>query len=438
MAVDRSSPGFTVRVLTNTQELRVRGNTDSRTLAKELAFEDLTHRIEKFTYEDSEREFDILKLEIHNQDLYFLDHPYWVKGNLIEFAFGYEGQASPKRYAVVDNVSGFDRLRVTCVEQTALSNVAKSGIFKNLTRADVVRKMVSEGRFAGVTATSIQEVPEEKPDDHPQAKQTDYAFLLKLAEPLGYEVYVERGVLHFHERRFDLPSVEIYEHYYGRGDLLEFKIDEWAVISRAGETVVASRDPLERKNRVAAGSNKNTERTVLGNQGSIVLKATKESGGALQVFQSAVIGALGPLGPSVASAISARTVNPSPTPDEGGIKREADAKFRKQEQDEIKATAKIVGNPILSARSIITIRGISKQLSGRWYIKKHVHEISKSGYVGTLTVIRNALTAVPTQDPPTLDGEKAKENTQGNAGERELILVRDRDGALIQKRVGAN
>ena len=66
------------------------------------------------------------------------------------------------------------------------------------------------------------------------------------------------------------PTREL-EYFYGVGDLIEFDISEYRVTDRPAEVDVRGRDPKERKNLKATGSDSKTARPTLGNQNSLVL-----------------------------------------------------------------------------------------------------------------------------------------------------------------------
>ena len=55
----------------------------------------------------------------------------------------------------------------------------------------------------------------------------------------------------------------------------------------------------------------------------------------------------------------------------------------------IEAEAVVIGLPYLKARDTIRIENIGKKFSGDWRITKVVHEISSSGYVCRLSLVRN-------------------------------------------------
>ena len=118
MRFDASSPGFVIKVSTGTNEARIKGKADPKTKGKDLeGMDDVTSRVLSFTFEDCEEEHDVLRLRVDNSDFHFFEHPAWVKGNRVEFFFGYPNRVSQPRRAIVDNMRGFLALEITCVEE---------------------------------------------------------------------------------------------------------------------------------------------------------------------------------------------------------------------------------------------------------------------------------------------------------------------------------
>lgn len=414
---DTRSPGFAIFVTALNPELRLQKPNDPRLLGQVLQrTTGESERVLDFTFEDNEKEFDVLKLRVDNHDFYYFDNPLWTKGNLVRFFFGYPGRVFGPRYAIVDSVRGFHELQVTCVELTSVSNETKNRKWENQSIQQILLALIAEKSFGPrVTQLTIDEDPFlQSPQTFQQARQSDWQFVQKLAEKGGSrEVYVEDSTLFFVKRRFNATPIRRYEYWYGIGDLLNVSIKEWRATDRPAETTVAAWDATERKDLRATGSNTNTERDSLGKQNSVSIRP--DQAGALQV------------------RYTGSTVQTSAAKSQRAVTEEADARYRKQEQKEIELTVRVIGDPFVPAKSLIQIDGISRQLSGKYYVKKHVHQINRSvGYVGTMSLIRNAITAAPTQEPGTVDPTKARENTKGVKQDRRLVIRPNRAGRLVQ------
>ncbi len=114
---------------------------------------------------------------------------------------------------------------------------------------------------------------------------------------------------------------------------------------------------------------------------------------------------------------------------------QANAAFRLQEEDEIHATARIIGDPMVEAKTVIEINGVSSALSGKYYVEKATHVLDdRGGYETKLKLLKNASLALPSPEPPTLDSTKAKLNTKKAPKRRELVITTDAGGNLIMKR----
>jgi hypothetical protein len=89
---------------------------------------------------------------------------------------------------------------------------------------------------------------------------------------------------------------------------------------------------------------------------------------------------------------------------------EATAIYKKAQQAAVELTLKLVGDPEISAKTVIEVSGISKRLSGKYYVKSAVHEIA-SGYTTTLKLTSDGVNAA-LGDPNAPKGKsKAKQNT---------------------------
>lgn len=389
MTLDRSSAGFIVKLITPSSATGMAGRATNKGKKLDL---DVSDRVLKFVFEDIEDKADILKLTVDNHDLFFFDSPGFAKGNLVEFSFGYPGQVFGPRIHVIDNMRGFEKLDIIAIEETALMNKERSDIYEDMTRADVVREVIKRGAFIDITQADIDEegIKDEKARDWNQTGITDWQFLQTLAEDIDYQVYVEGNVLHFHPRRLAQTPRRKFEYWYGNGDLQKFVLEQFAATDLAAETEVASFDPVERETKTAKGSDEETTRDTLGKEAPITL----------------VRGGTGGLQETFAGAKKI----PSPETDGATLKAEADSHFKEHELGQVEASAEIRGDPWLGAKTVIEIQGISRLLSGLYYVKGHTHTISVGGgYTGKLALARNAVNKMPIDDAPTTS-DKAQDN----------------------------
>ncbi len=65
---------------------------------------DITQEITSFVFTDNEEELDVLELSITNRNLQFVDDPLFQEGNEIIARFGYVGNLSPRKKAVIKDI----------------------------------------------------------------------------------------------------------------------------------------------------------------------------------------------------------------------------------------------------------------------------------------------------------------------------------------------
>ena len=69
--------------------------------------------------------------------------------------------------------------------------------------------------------------------------------------------------------------------------------------------------------------------------------------------------------------------------------RESAARFSRAERDTVKLAVQVVGDPTLRAKTVVEMRGISKLLSGKYYVTEAKHVLSSAGYVVDLKLTRD-------------------------------------------------
>jgi len=68
------------------------------------ATRDVTQEIEAFSFTDNEEEMDELELCVSNRNLQFVDDPLFQEDNEIAARFGYVGNLSPRKKAVIKDI----------------------------------------------------------------------------------------------------------------------------------------------------------------------------------------------------------------------------------------------------------------------------------------------------------------------------------------------
>lgn len=359
--VQRTAPGVRVALL-----------PDER--AREGEPLDLSGRILGFTFEDAERRADKAVFQLDNHDLSLFDREELMGGRLLQVSWGYPGHMSVPRRVVVRSVKGFETLTI---EARALSVLmdreARTRTWTNVTRADVARAVAAEHGYEGAFV-DVQDT-EEVLDTIAQTAETDARFLRRLAAREEFELYVDDGGLHFRERRQSAAPTHTLTWYAdpGRGDVLSVSVES-DLIRRVGRVTVRGRDPLERATIEESADNGTTERATLAEVTDSIDPETGET-------------------TRTRSAVEERnataSVRPSAAPTASRARREAQARFRRAERATVKLSLKVVGDPTLHAKSIIEVRGISRLLSGLYYVTSVKHTLGASGYVCELKATRD-------------------------------------------------
>jgi phage protein D len=86
-------------------------------------------------------------------------------------------------------------------------------------------------------------------------------------------------------------------------------------------------------------------------------------------------------------------------------------KLQKENQlKDLTATLVIEGNPMIKADMVIEVEGVLGIHSGKWYVEKVTHNISKSGYITTLELNKNATRKPITTQTTQLNTINNKQN----------------------------
>lgn len=381
----RSAPGVRVTVL-----------ADPR--AREGEPVDLAGRILGFTYEDAERRADKASLQLDNHDLALFEREELMGGRVLEVSWGYPGRMSRPRRVVVRSVKGFETLTI---EGRALSVLmdrqARTRTWHGVSRARVAR-LVAEEHGYDVDNLDVEET-EEVFDTIAQTGETDARFLRRLAAREEFEMYVDGSGFHFHQRRQSARPAHVLTWYAdpGRGDLMSVNVES-DLVRRVGRVTVRGRDPLNRTTIEESANNETTERSTLAELTESIDPELTDSidpeTGATTVETSAV-----------RERNATSSVRPTTAPAASQARREAQARFRRAERATVKLTMKAVGDPAFAATSIVEVRGISRLLSGLYYVTSVKHTIDGSGYVCELKATRDGT------------GRRARALARGRRGE---------------------
>ncbi len=331
---------------------------------------DLSEKVIAFEFEDAERKADRLVLKINNWDLSEFDNPTWRKGGILEFVFGYPGHVSPPRRCVIQKVKGG---QVLTIEAHALSmlmhKIKKSRVWTNMTLGEIATKIAGEygsdlGVPNGTTGDNIKIDAEldKKVPHRTQAAQTDAEFLTKLARRYGLEFYVDASGLHFKRRNVHQAPVKILNWYLeGNGDILSFDIDN-DLTRKAGSHTLKGLDPLSKKKIQHTADNETTKRDGLA---PVIEIVDPRDGSVTQ--RKRVDESIGHTSETAAHNVKHQTIG----------------NYLQTQHTTIHLNAEIVGDPDVTGRRVIEIRGMGKRVSGKYYVQSATHEISAGGVFKT-------------------------------------------------------
>lgn len=337
---------------------------DNQSLPEELA-----QRILSVEIDEEDGKLPKVTVSLQNQDLALIDDDRLTTGKRFSVRWGYLGSLNWGEVSgSVKKVKGFlTRDVVAYGEALAMASQTETRVWSNVRYSDIAREIAARWGLTPIVAETSA-VHEQVA----QSNESDFKFLQRLAQKVGYTVESDGEILRFGPKDFGAAPVLALV-YRGRdGSILTFDPVEEEV-GEPGEVRVVAMDPQEKRVIVAQADNESTEREAAG-----------------PVYFSAETGAevaVSPVDPEVKRQIASVVA----TVEEA--KEQADAEFRKAEESIIKAKAKVIGDPRLRAGKIITIRGVGRRYSGNWRIKKAVHRLG-AGYLVELELERNATPAV--------------------------------------------
>lgn len=198
-----------------------------------------------------------------------------------------------------------------------------------------------------------------------QARATDAQFVKRLADLEGFEFYIDHTGFHWHKRRLGKKPLRVLQYYLPPdvGDIMSFNVEN-DVFAKPGKVTTKGRDPLKKQDIGGEGSNSATERDALNPLVEVIDPATGQA-----TFRT-----------NTANSDTRPTTETSAAQ----AKKEADGAYRRSVQTTVKLTLELVGDPLIAAKTVLDIRGISKRLSGLYYVNEAKHKIGGDGYKLTI------------------------------------------------------
>jgi len=351
--------------------------------------EDISNHIEKFSYEENEKQMDELKITITKADLSFVDNKYLQEGKEIRVRWGYVGNLSEIRTCTIKSISytfaeeGVARMELTAYDRRhRLTGRASRSCWNNKKISEIVKDVADKHNLkpsVNIPGDLVYEFVSE-------GAKNDLVFLSELAKDTGCSVWVVNDELHFEPNKINEPVYKFRYREDKDGYLQSFSIKSKAEEGKGTgrKTEVAGIDPLTKLPIVGAATQgtKNSEGSTTTEKSSKTVLVSLDD----KPLPEKRIENETPLSPK---ADESGRVIPSPAPTQAQVRQSAAGKVKTAAMKSIEAEAVIIGLPYLKAKDSITIENIGKKFSGNWRITKVRHEISSSGYTCNLSLAKN-------------------------------------------------
>ncbi|MHB9037908.1 MAG: phage late control D family protein [Armatimonadota bacterium] len=357
---------------------------------------DITHKITSFVFEDNEEEMDVMEVTVTDRNLQFVDHPLFQEGNEIVARFGYVGNLSGRRVAVIKEIDydfpdgGDPTIRLKAYDKGhKLAGRQIQRVWQKpapgILYSEIAERIASEHGLTPVVTKTVGRHLRVA-----QGNMSDAQFLKQLAAKsrdkdgkgvTGYAFYIQDNELHFHPRRLEKRPALALEYFTDReGVLRSFKpsTQSQGVKGAGTETKAVGVDPRKKgKTEHVANNATTSDRTSLGKKTYLVDGNTGD--GKYRKQES---------GKVVPSYDRSESFHEEPR-QEPALDL-AESRFKEAELRQVEATAVTIGIPALVAKQNIEVRGVGRKFSGTYYCAS-VRHIFGDGYSCELKLKRNAL-----------------------------------------------
>ena len=333
--------------------------------------EDVSADALSVSFEDHATDADMATLVLANPDNRWTDSSVFDQGNVLELSLGYGRSLAPVFKGPVarpepsfpeDGVPTLS-IRAYDFSRPMRRVVERDGrralTWQNVTDSDIARDIAQRHgvREVDIEATSLV-LPYVA-----QGNESDWAFLKRRAERIGFEVYVERDTFHFHAPRDSVARAPAALEY--RRNLRSFDV-RLSVEDQVTKVVVKGWDPVAGEPIVAIATGADTVRSVLG------AKAASD-------FVKEDFGE----GAKVLHDLVPRTV--------AEAEQLARAYLRQSEYALLQGSGSVTGDPALKAKTLVEIAGVGARYSGTYYVTRVTHSIGDGGYLCDFECQRNAV-----------------------------------------------
>ena len=193
---------------------------------KELP-EDISSHIEKFSYEENEKEMDELKITITKMDLEYVDNPLLQEGKEIRARWGYVGNLSEVRTCTIKKIDysfgddGLVRIELNAYDKRhRMTGRAPLKCWKDKKISEIVKDIADKHNFESV----IEIEDDESYEFMSQGGKNDLIFLSELARDSGCSMWVTNDTLYFKPNQVEEPVYKFRWREDQYGYLLSFKI----------------------------------------------------------------------------------------------------------------------------------------------------------------------------------------------------------------------
>ena len=323
------------------------------------------------SFEDHATDADMVTLELANPLNRWTDSPLFEPGNVLELAIGYGQSLTPVfKGPVVRPEPTFPADGVPTLTLCAYDlshgmrrdeEKKRAATWQEITDSDLATQIAQKHGFkaADIDVDETQLVIPYVA----QGNETDWAFLKRRAERIGFEVFVDRDTFHFHAPRDALSQLPGTLEY--RRNLRSFDA-RLSVEKQVTKVIVKGWDATAGEPIVAIATGDDTARSVLGEKAAADF--VKEDFGD---------------GAKILHDLVPRTVKEA--------EELAKAYLKQREYMLVEGSGSVVGDPDLKAKTLVEIAGVGARYSGTYYVTKVTHSIGDGGYVSDFDCRRNAV-----------------------------------------------
>jgi len=331
---------------------------------------DISGDVMSLSFEDHASDTDMVSLRLANPDNRWTDSSLFDPANVLELSLGYGASlvkvfkgpiVRPELSFPEDGVPALTLRAYDLSHRFRKEKDEKVKTWREVTDSQIARKVATRNGFKAGDL-DIEETDRVIPYVA-QGKETDWEFLKRRAERIGFEVYVERDGFHFHPPRdavTALPGVLEY-----RRNLRSFE-PRLTTEKQVTKVVVRGWDPGNKAPIVAVATGRDTVRTLLGEKAASEF-VKDDFGDNVKVLHDLV----------------PRTVKEA--------EELARAYLKKKEYTLIEATGSCIGDTDLRAKRLIEIAGVGKRYSGSYYVSRVTHTLDDGGYLCEFECQRNAV-----------------------------------------------